>query len=55
MRFVLPISNNWWPEVKLAKKNDIKNLIDCKTFEELIDKGQKVIGSNQKEKHNGQK
>ena len=55
MRFVLPISNNWWPEVKLAQKNDINNLIDCKTFEELIYKGQEVIGSNQKEKHNGQK
>ena len=41
--------------MKLAKKNYVKNLIDCKTFEELIDKGQEVIGSNQKEKHNGQK
>ena len=30
-----PISEHWRPEVKLAKKNEIKNLTDYNTFEEV--------------------
>ena len=50
----LPVLEHWRPEVKLAKKNEVKNLMDYKTFEEIEDIGQKNIGS-QKERHDGQK
>ena len=32
-------------KVKLAKQNEIKNLMDYETFEEVKDEGQAVIGS----------
>ena len=41
----LSISEHWRPEVKLAKKNEIKNPTDYKTFLEVKDEGQEVIGS----------
>ena len=47
------------PEVKLAKKNEIKNLTDYETFEEVKDEGQEIIRScwviTVKEKHDSQK
>ena len=55
----LPIAEHWRPEVKVAKKNEIKNLLDYDTFEEIEDVGQETIGSRWvitvKEKHDGQK
>lgn len=55
----LSISEHWRPEVKLTKKNEVKNLIDYMTFEEVLDQVQEVISSpwviTQKEKHDGQK
>ena len=39
----LPVSENWRPEVKIAKKNEIKNLTDCDIFEEVKDEGQETI------------
>ena len=33
----LPVSEHWRLEVKLAKKNEIKNLTDYNTFEEVRD------------------
>ena len=41
----LPVSEHWRPEVKLAKKNEIKNLADYVTFEEVKDEGKETIGS----------
>ena len=55
----LPVSEHWKPEVKATKRNEIKNLTDYDTFEEVQDKGQDMIGSQwvktQKKKHDGQK
>ena len=55
----LPISEHWRPEVKVAKKAEIKNLQDYKTFKEVKDEGQTTVGSRwvitEKEKHDGQK
>ena len=55
----LPISKHGTPEVKAAKMNDIRNLNDYDTFEEVPDEGQETIGGwwviTQKEKHDGQK
>ena len=41
----LPISEHWRPEGKVAKKNEIKNLLDYDTFEEVTDEEQETIGS----------
>ena len=41
----LPVSQFGTPEVKSAKRTEIKNLMDYKTFEEVKDKGQETIGS----------
>ena len=55
----LPLSEHWRPEVKVAKKAEIKNLQDYKTFEEVKDKGQTTVGSRwvitEKEQHDRQK
>ena len=55
----LPVSEHGRPEVKAAKRNEIKNLMDYDTFEEIRDNGQDTVGSRwvitQKEKHDGQK
>ena len=41
----LPVSEHWKPEVKAAKRNDIKNLTDYDTFKEVQDEGPDTIGS----------
>ena len=41
----LPISEHWRPEVKVAKKAEIKNLQDYETFMEVKDEGQTKVGS----------
>ena len=41
----LPISEHWRPEVKVAKKAEVKNLQDYETFMEVKDKGQTKVGS----------
>ena len=41
----LPISEHWRPEVKVAKRSEIKNLQDYKTFVEVKDEGQTTVGS----------
>ena len=55
----LPVSEHWKPEVKAAKRAEIKNLQDYETFEEVKDEGQETLGSRwiiiEKEKHDGQK
>ena len=55
----LPVSEHGRPEVKMVKKNEIKNLMDYNTFKEVIDEGHETIRSRWvitvKEKHNGQK
>ena len=55
----LPVSEHGIPEVKITKKNQIKNLMDYNTFEEVADKGQEAIGSQRvitvKKKPDGQK
>ena len=55
----LPISEHWRPEVKVAKKAEVKNLQDYETFMEVKDKGQTKVGSRwvitEKEQHDGQK
>ena len=55
----LPISEHWRPEVKEAKKVEIKNLQDHETFVEVKDEGQAKVGSRwvitKKEQHDGQK
>ena len=55
----LPVSEHWRPEVKAAKRVEIKNLQDYETFEEVIDEGQETLGSRwvitEKEKHDDQK
>ena len=55
----LPVSKKGTPEVKAAKMNEIRNLKDYDTFEEVPDEGQETIGSwcviTQKEMHDGQK
>ena len=55
----LPISEHHRPEVKVAKKTEVKNLQDYETFVEVKDKGQTKVGSCQvvteKEQHDGQK
>ena len=54
-----PVSDHWKAEVKLAKRNEVKNLMDYDQFEEVPDQGQEVIRScwmiTQTEKHDGQK
>ena len=54
----LPVSEHGKPEVKAAKMNEIRNLKDYDTFEEVQDEGQERIGSQwvvtEKEKHDGQ-
>ena len=55
----LPTSEHWRPEVKVAKKAEVKNLQDYKTFIEVKDEGQAKVGSRwvitKKEHHYGQK
>ena len=55
----LPVSEHWRPEVKVAKKAEVKNLQDYETFMEVKDKGQTKVGSRwvitEKEQHDGQK
>ena len=55
----LPISEHWRPEVKLAKKAEVKNLQDYETFLEVKDQGQIKVESRwvitEKEQHDGQK
>ena len=55
----LPVSEHWRPEVKAAKRIEIKILQDYETFEEVKDEGQETLGSRwvitEKEKHDGQK
>ena len=41
----LPVSEHWRPEVKSAKQNKIKNIMDYETFGEVKDEGQEKIGS----------
>ena len=41
----LLVSEHWRPEVKAAKRNEIQNLKDYETFEEVKDEGQETIGS----------
>ena len=41
----LPISEHWRPEVKIAKKAEVKNLQDYETFVEVKDEGQTKVGS----------
>ena len=41
----LPISEHWKPEVKAAKRIEVKNLMDYETFKEVQDEGQDTIGS----------
>ena len=41
----LPASKHGTPEVKAAKMNEIRNLKDYDTFEEVQDEGQERIGS----------
>ena len=41
----LPVSQHGMPEVKAAKMNEIRNLKDYDTFEEVQDEGQERIGS----------
>ena len=55
----LPTWEHWRPEVKIAKKAEIKNLKDYKTFVEVKDEGQTWVRSRwvitEKEQHDGQK
>ena len=55
----LPTSEHWRPEVKVAKKAEIKNLQDYETFIEVKDEGQTRVGSRwvitEKEQHDCQK
>ena len=55
----LPTSEHWRPEVKVAKKAEIKNLLDYETFIEVKDEGQTRVGSRwvitKKEQDDGQK
>ena len=55
----LPVSKHGTPEVKAAKMNEIRNLKDYDTFEEVPYEGQETIRSRwvgrAKEKHDGQK
>ena len=55
----LSVSEHGRPEVKVAKTNEIKNLLDYDVFEEVKDIGLDINRSrwviNSKEKHNGQK
>jgi len=44
-RIELPASMHGAPEVKAAKMNEIRNLKDYDTFEEVQDEGQERIGS----------
>ena len=41
----LPLSGHWIPKMKVTKKAEIKNLLDCETFKEVKDKGQMTVGS----------
>ena len=41
----LPISEHWHPDVKLAKRNELKNLRDYETFQEVEDNKQEMIRS----------
>merc|ERR1712089_60158 len=55
----VPVKDHGKPEIVEAKNNEIENLKHYKTFEEVIDEGQKTIGSRwvitEKQKHDGQK
>ena len=55
----LPISEHLRPDVKVAKRAEIKNLQVYDTFEEVKDKGQTTVGSRwvitEKEQHDSQK
>ena len=55
----LPTSEHWRPEVKVAKKAEMKNLQDYETFIEVKDEGQAKVGSRwvitKKEQYDGQK
>ena len=55
----LPASKHGTPEAKAAKMNEIRNLKDYDTFEEVSDEGQETKVSQwvitQKEKQDGQK
>ena len=41
----LPVSEHGRPEVKTAKMNEVKNLLEYDVFEEVEDLGQETIGS----------
>ena len=41
----LPTLEHWRPEVKVAKKAEVKNLQDFETFIEVKDEGQAKVGS----------
>ena len=41
----LPVSEHGCPDVKLAKRNELKNLRYYETFQEVDDNRQKTIGS----------
>ena len=41
----LPTLEHWRPEVKVAKRAEIKNLQDYETFIEVKDEGQTKVGS----------
>ena len=55
----VPVKYHKLPEVLEAKQNEVRNLTDYNTFEEVEDVGQKKIGSrwviSKKESHDGQK
>ena len=55
----LPVLEHGRPEVKTAKMNEVKNLLEYDVFEEVEDLGQETIRSRwvitSKEKHDGQK
>ena len=41
----LPVSEHWRPEVKIAKRAEIKNLQDYETFVGVKDERQTTVGS----------
>ena len=55
----LAISEHWRTEVKIAKRDEIRNLLDYETFIEVKDEGQTKVRSRwfitDKEAHNRQK
>ena len=55
----LPVSEHWKPEVKAAKRAEIKNLQEYETFERVKYEGEETLGSRwgimDKERHDSQK